>query len=475
MGLYSLSNKKGCASDHQIPGVPAKENIGQIRFRAAVVLGMFVTRPEVCIFAPKTTCSQQSAISPWNGSCNIFAPGHTKCIDYMLGSHNFSKMCAERPSTYSPTTIVVDSPDCPLPAADAAMLCLRAFLNRFGILGLFQPREITVVFQHHVYGKQSSGSGSYAAVNMVCACASWTTEDAGTMASERLFQSAFRVLPGILTETPDTVSIGALLLMVTYLVSTSRSSTAANVFGSAVQMILLAGYHTTPSSLGDRSAQDLQKTRLLYRAYILEQDLSLRLGKPPLLNESMIACLPNERPDDRQGIICLPGGTTVNYLRERVVLARIQNRAWEALRSPVSSTKSSKEFLISSNQLIGELEQWNKSLPTSIRPPEMPAEPSALQQMQLEEIHLSYFQNVVVIYFTRPSSLTPPSSVILQCATRQESQWASAQLQSERCSLWPSALTKAILWCWKMASDAIAIMYKVAKEAVAQPHGLLQE
>ncbi|KAL2274821.1 hypothetical protein FJTKL_02723 [Diaporthe vaccinii] len=102
----------------------------------------------------------------FRSSCNIFAPGHTKCIDYMLGSHNFSKMCAERPSTYSPTTIVVDSPDCPLPAADAAMLCLRAFLNRFGILGLFQPREITVVFQHHVYGKQSSGSGSYAAVNM---------------------------------------------------------------------------------------------------------------------------------------------------------------------------------------------------------------------------------------------------------------------------------------------------------------------
>lgn len=27
----------------------------------------------------------------------------------------------------------------------------------------------------------------------------------------------------------------------------------------------------------------------------------------------------------------------------------------------------------------------------------------------------------------------------------------------------------------KMASDAMTIMYKVAKEAVAQPHGLLQE
>lgn len=34
------------------------------------------------------------------------------------------------------------------------------------------------------------------------------------MISERLFQNAFRVLPGISTEVPDTVSIGALLLMV---------------------------------------------------------------------------------------------------------------------------------------------------------------------------------------------------------------------------------------------------------------------
>lgn len=177
-------------------------------------------------------------------------------------------------------------------------------------------------------------------------------------------------------------------------------------------MILLAGYRTTPSSLGDRSAQDLQKSRLLYRAYILEQDLSLRLGKPPLLNESMTACLPNERPEDRQGIICLPEGSTVNCLRERVVLARIQNRAWEALRSPISSTRSSTEFLISSNQLLGELEQWIKSLPASIRPPEMPAEPGDLQKMQVTDIHWSYFQTVVAVQsaiFSHPSLFSDPA------------------------------------------------------------------
>lgn len=177
-------------------------------------------------------------------------------------------------------------------------------------------------------------------------------------------------------------------------------------------MILLAGYRTTPSRPGKRSAQDLQKSRLLYRAYILEQDLSLRLRKPPLLNENMIASLPNERPEDRQGIICSSEGTTVNYLRERVILARIQNRAWEALRSPTSSTESSKELLISTNQLLGELEQWNKSLPASIRPPEMPEEPGALQQVQLTDIHWSYFQTVVAIHsaiFSHPSIFSDPA------------------------------------------------------------------
>lgn len=177
-------------------------------------------------------------------------------------------------------------------------------------------------------------------------------------------------------------------------------------------MILLAGYHTTSSSPGPRSAQDVQKSRLLYCAYVLEQDLSLRSGKPPLLNERMIACLPNERPEDCQTIVCSPEGTTVNYLRERLILARIQNRAWKALRSPMSSTITSKEFLINTSQLLGELEQWNKSLPTSIRPPEMPAEPGTLKHIQLTDINWSYFQTVVVIHsaiFSHPPLFSDPA------------------------------------------------------------------
>lgn len=49
---------------------------------------------------------------------------------------------------------------------------------------------------------------------MVSACALRITESVRNKASEQLVQNALRLLPDILKEVPDTVSIGTLLLMV---------------------------------------------------------------------------------------------------------------------------------------------------------------------------------------------------------------------------------------------------------------------
>lgn len=190
-------------------------------------------------------------------------------------------------------------------------------------------------------------------------------------------------------------------------------------------MVLMAGYHATLSSAAPTSAQDLQKSRLLYRTYILDQDLSLRLGKPPLLTESLIVCLPDKRLEDCLGVICLPGGTTVNCLREQVAVARIQNRAWEGLRSPSSYTKSSEEFLDTSNRLLEQLRQWKDSLPASIIPPARPTESGNFQQMQITDIHWIYFQTVIAIHsaiFTHPLLFSDPAvrdqsaAAVGQCA-----------------------------------------------------------
>lgn len=182
------------------------------------------------------------------------------------------------------------------------------------------------------------------------------------------------------------------------------------VLGSVTQMILLAGYHTTLYNPGPKSTQGLHKSRLLYRAYVLDQDLSLRLGKPALLNESLISRTPNEYPEDSQDI--KREGTTINCLREQVFLARIQNKAWEALRSQSPSTKLSKEFLDSASQLLEQLQQWKQRLATSTRRPETLAEFDGLQQMQLTELHLNYYQTVIAVHsaiFSHPSLFSDPA------------------------------------------------------------------
>lgn len=182
----------------------------------------------------------------------------------------------------------------------------------------------------------------------------------------------------------------------TYLASTSRSSTAAMILGSAVQMVLLAGYPCDLQFWGQIRARIAKEATLIQR---------LHFGTRPLFEAWQTTysqrrygyLLARRASGNSQDIIPLPEGTTMNYLRERFHLARIQNRAWDALRSPHSSTESSKEFLERTVQPLEELQRWRDSIPASIGPPGMPTRAGNLQQVQLTDMHWACFQTVVAI------------------------------------------------------------------------------
>lgn len=56
----------------------------------------------------------------------------------------------------------------------------------------------------------------------------------------------------------------------------------------------------------------------------MDRRLSLRLFKPPLLTVKLVVGLPDENPVDHYGVINLPEGRSLNYLRQQVLLAKIQ-------------------------------------------------------------------------------------------------------------------------------------------------------
>ncbi|KAF6796986.1 fungal specific transcription factor [Colletotrichum sojae] len=322
-----------------------------------------------------------------------------RCIDYMVGSLAFSTLCREVLPRHLPVMSLSAGPMQPLPPHETAVKCLRTFLRFFNEdFRFFQDHEITTVFQEYIGGASCPSQAAYAAINMVCACSTWIANGAQPEISERFVQNAMRVLPGTLMEEPNRIAVGTLLLMVTYLIATSRSSTAAMVLGSAAQMMLLSGYHERMSSVSSQSVDDVQEVRLLYRGYVLEQDLSLRLGKPPLLTESLITSLPDKIPVDSHGVIMLPEGTSINHLREQVVLAKTQNKVYEKLRAPQCSARNGLEYLQDTRDLLDELRQWSEALPPSVRPPNVPDGLATRPVMHIKTLHYAYYQTTIAIH-----------------------------------------------------------------------------
>ncbi|KAL3299741.1 fungal specific transcription factor [Colletotrichum asianum] len=340
----------------------------------------------------------------YQSSCCIFDVLHIKCVDYMIGNQTFSKLCS--------TALHANFP-----------IFLGSVNSDFQF---FRNEEIEGVFQSYVQGQSCPSQGVYAAISMVCACASWTLHGAQNAITERLVENAMRVLPGIMMETPDTLVVGTLLLVATYLEFTSRSSAAATLLGSVTQMMLLSGYHVTSSSSGALSTNQLHKSRLLYRAFVLEQSLSLRLVKPPLLTERLVVGLPGENPADNRGVINLPEGRNLNYLRQQVLLAKIQNRVWDDLRSPQPSAKGSQNHLKTTSKLLENLQQRADDLPASIRPPKVAHDLPAHHAMQIASLHRSYFQTIIAIhsaifcripYFSDPAIREITIKVVNECAS----------------------------------------------------------
>lgn len=70
------------------------------------------------------------------------------------------------------------------------------------------------MFQSYVQGQSCPTQGVYAAISMVCSCASWTLHGAQNAITESLVENAMRVLSSIMMEVPDTLAVGTLLLMV---------------------------------------------------------------------------------------------------------------------------------------------------------------------------------------------------------------------------------------------------------------------
>ncbi|KAI8181028.1 hypothetical protein K4K51_002127 [Colletotrichum sp. SAR 10_75] len=184
----------------------------------------------------------------------------------------------------------------------------------------------------------------------------------------------------------------------------SDNHIALTLLGLTVQLLLMSGYHRPEPDLAFADASNLNpvehlhRRRLFWQAYILDHDLMLRLGKPPLIHDDFLLDLPEEHPADGYAMYYYPNDVTLNFFLQQVRLAQIQGRISAALYSRSSVPPAELESEI--RRLDAELQEWRESIPEMIHPERVEAllDGDFARMVCLTTLHFTYFQLVVAIH-----------------------------------------------------------------------------
>ena len=178
-----------------------------------------------------------------------------------------------------------------------------------------------------------------------------------------------------------------------------RTQPAAAILGSTVQIMLLARYQDAHKFQDFDAADTLHRYQLFWQAYIMDTDLTIRLRKAPAITTASLIDLPEPSSKDGRDELAFDDGLTLNFLRARVGLAKIQSKVYLLLHS-VESSRQFSPSQIHTNMIAldRELQAWKASVPELIRPQMPIATRDAARLTCLTILHYTYFQLVIAIH-----------------------------------------------------------------------------
>ncbi|KAF2019984.1 hypothetical protein BU24DRAFT_419584 [Aaosphaeria arxii CBS 175.79] len=350
-----------------------------------------------------TGATSETTVGSTVGACSIFSLKGIRKINSLIGDDTFSRVMQSlemqnlRPyRQYSPSTGFS-----PAPSNEIVMACVEDFLTTQNHdIRLFQEHEIRSAVQTYFRHGESDNSGAYMAINVILAHSlRKVIRTCQIEEYEKYIHNAMGKLSEVILKKPTPLHIGTLLSTVLYFIFRCENHIAITVLGMAVQLILLSGYHRINSKSGLTVAESLHRRRLFWHAYIVDHDLMLRMGKPPLINEEFLLALPEEHPPDGYGLFYYGNNITVNFFRQQVCLAQLQGKIFSSLYTNTNSL-SVAELEIRIAQLDKELQQWYNSTPEMVRPEptEVLVDADYSRLMCLTTLHFVYFQLIVAIH-----------------------------------------------------------------------------
>ncbi|KAK2029948.1 hypothetical protein LX32DRAFT_342461 [Colletotrichum zoysiae] len=343
------------------------------------------------------------------GTCSLLSLQGLAHIELLIGDARFTNaMLTIRPKVIAlhrqPFLSHADL-NHPLPPNHVIMDCVNEFLASFNAsIRVFQEHKLRDALQSHFQGQPPADPGWLMALDVILA---YTLRKRNRMRNKEEYQkyihNALGRVPNIILHTPTPIGIGALLTTVMYFTFMSENHIAMTLMGLTVQLLMMAGYHrpemnSFPGLHTDEPVDHLHRRRLFWRAYIIDHDLMLRIGKPPLISDDFLIDLPEEHPADDFSMFYYPGGVTLNFFLQQVRLAQIQGRIAATLYHRTGVPPAELEAEI--RRLDAELQGWRESVPPMIRAENVEAllDGDYHRMVALTTLHFTYFQLAVAIH-----------------------------------------------------------------------------
>ncbi|KAL2810404.1 fungal-specific transcription factor domain-containing protein [Aspergillus granulosus] len=292
----------------------------------------------------------------------------------------------------------------PLPPKEEAMSLFRDFFDNFNCMfPLFHEPTFMHLVEKQYSRDPYEGSGWWASINVVLAISHRLRVMSNLVPQEEdkkawlYLKNAMGVLTELTMRNTDLLSVQALLGMSLFLQGTPNPQPSFFLVAAAIRLSHSIGLHKRGSGFGLNPVEAEQRKRVFWIAYLLDKDICLRSGRPPVQDDDdMNVELPSDDPPDNIGNVPLSDGKgKFNMFRALCKFSVIQSKVYKRLYSAKASKQSDGELLNTIGDLDKELEEWKDSIPIDFRP-----------EHEIKALHTPLILHIVVLHFAYYNCLT---------------------------------------------------------------------
>ncbi|KAF2648661.1 fungal-specific transcription factor domain-containing protein [Lophiostoma macrostomum CBS 122681] len=292
----------------------------------------------------------------------------------------------------------------PLPPKHEALSLLKDFFENFNCMfPLFHEPTFMHLVDKHYSNEPYEGSGWWASLNIALAfshrlrvMSNLVPQEEDEKADQYL-KNAMAVQVELTMRNTDLLSVQALLGIALFLMGTPNPQSTYFFVAAALRLSHSIGLHKKGSGFNLNASEVEQRKRVFWIAYMLDKDICLRSGRPPVQDDDdMNVELPSDDPPDNIGNIPLADGKgKLNLFRLMCTFAIIESKVYKQLYSVKASRQTDGELLNTIGELDKELEAWKDSIPLDFRP-----------EHEIKASHTPLILHVVVLHFGYYNCLT---------------------------------------------------------------------